>query len=502
MLKVLRENKVFDVGAHSIWSSAPSARRMSISNKFLLFFFIVLSISGISVYPHASLKTGQFLVAGIISLMASLRIFAAIIACGKMGVDTVFAKTTPNSLTTQIDWPHFTILVPLYKEDRVVKTLMENLTKLEYPREKLAIIMVCEIDDHATCRAVAKHIRPPFKLFEVGPSEPRTKPKALNSALAFTPQTRRDDIVTVYDAEDRPHPYQLKAAALALKADPKLAAVQAPLGYYNAKQNLLTRFFALEYAALFHVWNPALTYLRLPFTLGGTSNHIRRQVIEKAGGWDSHNVTEDADLSFKITALGGRNTHHKIGCIDYGTQEEAVANTKPWTHQRSRWLKGFMQTWAVHMRQKHQNPAGEEFSITSRIKNAIALQITVGTTLLAAFLHVPSLCIATGLIVMDSFHMVDFALQPSFYTLVAYGYGAAILSSMVGAIKEGKLYLIPYAALMPFYWLLQFPAAVIAAREFITAPSYWRKTEHTGTDINNDLEDASSALEPSLGYPI
>ena len=181
----------------------------------------------------------------------------------------------------------------------------------------------------------------PFKLFKVGPSEPRTKPKALNSALETIPETSHDDIITIYDAEDRPHPYQLKAAALALSADPELAAVQAPLGYYNDNRNLLTRFFSLEYAALFHVWNPALYHLHLPFTLGGTSNHIRRSVVESVGGWDSHNVTEDADLSFKINALSQKNNEMKIGCIAYGTQEEAVDNYTAWIHQRSRWLKGF-----------------------------------------------------------------------------------------------------------------------------------------------------------------
>ena len=499
---VIGINRAVSTGSIGAWSSDPNIARPTLAKKAIILNIFTLCVLTAILFPHMTIRILQYATAGVIILMASLRILAIVITCLQMLKRKIFQKNEVEIPTSQIDWPHFTVLVPLFKEAGVVKSLMENLAKLDYPRGKLDIIMVCEIDDLATCNAVKKHIRPPFKLFRVGPSEPRTKPKALNSALCTIPQSRTDDIVTIYDAEDRPHPYQLKAAATALMNDLQLAAVQAPLGYYNASQNLLTRFFALEYAALFHVWNPALTYLQLPFTLGGTSNHIRRHVVEKSGGWDSHNVTEDADLSFKITALSKGGAAYKIGCIGYGTQEEAVSHVRPWIHQRSRWLKGFMQTWDVHMRQKTSGPAGENFPIGARAKNALALQITIGTTLLAAFLHVPSLCIVLGFIIADSLGMTSFTVPPSYYTLLGFGYGAAIATAIMGAIKEGKPHLIPYAFLMPLYWLLQFPAAVIAAWEFVTAPSYWRKTTHGEQDTQAMIKDKTSALEPVLGYPI
>lgn len=499
---IIRGSRAVRTGSTEVWSSDPNITRPTLAKKIVILNFFALCIVAAILFPNTSLKILQYTTAGVIILMASLRILAIVITCLQMFKGKVFQKNEAETPAGQIDWPHFTVLVPLFKEAGVVKSLMENLANLDYPQEKLDIIMVCEVDDLATCMAVEKHIRPPFKLFRVGPSEPRTKPKALNSALCTIPQSRNDDIVTIYDAEDRPHPYQLKAAAIAFMNNPQLAAVQAPLGYYNAGQNLLTRFFALEYAALFHVWNPALTCLRLPFTLGGTSNHIRRHVIEKAGGWDSHNVTEDADLSFKITALAQGGAAYKIGCIGYGTQEEAVSHVRPWIHQRSRWLKGFMQTWDVHMRRKISGPAGGSFPIRARAKNALALQITIGTTLLAAFLHVPSLCIVLGLIIADSFGMTTFTIPHSYYMLLGFGYGAAIASAIMGAIKEGKPHLIPYSFLMPFYWLLQFPAAMIAAWEFVTAPSYWRKTTHGEQEPQAMTKDKASALEPELGYPI
>jgi len=154
------------------------------------------------------------------------------------------------------------------------------------------------------------------------------------------------------------------------------------------------------------------------------------------------------------------------------------------------------------MRRKQYNSSGGTFHILPRILNAISLQITVGITLLAAFLHVPSLFILSSLITADQLDILSFTLAPAYYVLLGYGYGAAILSGVIGAIKEGKPHLIPYTLLMPVYWLLQFPAALIAAREFITAPSYWRKTTHIGEVITDDPADTFSPLEPSLGHPI
>ncbi len=416
--------------------------------------------------------------------MALLRILA---------VALLFVPQRQSTDSVLKNWPHFTILVPLYDEAHMVQTLMKNLAALEYPHHKLTIIMVCEADDELTCKRVTENLRPPFQIYRAKPSYPRTKPKALNAALACAAPHGVGEIITVYDAEDRPHPYQLKAAALALHADPSLAAVQAPLGYYNEKENMLTAFFALEYAALFHVWNPALSRLGLPFTLGGTSNHIRRSILEMTGGWDSHNVTEDADLSFRISALRRAGQPMKIGCIAYGTQEEAVSTHKAWVHQRSRWLKGFLQTWAVHMRRQKTAPDGQLYKAMPRIRNMSALHITIGASLLSAFLHVPSLIIMSGLSLARTLGVVSFATPPLFYTVLGIGYGAAMLLALAGAARIQKYHLMPFIALLPIYWIFYFRAALIAAYEFVAAPAYWRKTDHM--IISSGACQAVSALE-------
>ena len=176
-----------------------------------------------------------------------------------------------NGLKPLAVWPRYSVLVPLYKEAAIVTSLMDNLAALDYPQDRLEILMICEADDQETISAVKFNLRAPFKLISVPDSKPKTKPKALNYALEHA----QGELVTIYDAEDRPHPQQLKLAAQRFAVDKTLSAIQAPLDYFNVSTNWLTRQFALEYAFLFRVWLPFLARLGLPFPLGGTSNHIR-----------------------------------------------------------------------------------------------------------------------------------------------------------------------------------------------------------------------------------
>jgi len=443
------------------------------------------------------------------ALLWSFSFFIVFVACLRILALVITVKETqrsPHIEPANNKWPTFTILVPLYQEAHMVSELVKYLLSTNYPHDLLDIVLVVEEDDDLTCLAAKRNLPYPLRVFIVPPSEPRTKPKALNAAFDATPKSQRGDIITVYDAEDRPHPDQLRQAARAFTADPMLAVVQAPLGYFNDRENFLTTLFGLEYAALFHIWNPALARLGIPFTLGGTSNHIRRDILESCGGWDSYNVTEDADLSFRIHALNRKGQRLKIGTITPPTDEEAVSNIKDWTSQRSRWLKGFMQTWRVHMRFQKHAPDGGNFPWGTRVRNLFSLHITVGATLLTAFLHLPSLMIMAIIYVRS----INDVLPPGLWIIVIctgiIGYGAAILTGMVGALRAGKPHLVKFAVFMPFYWLLYFWPALIATREIIFAPAYWRKTAHVGTQENGlqtrRKKAASHALEPASAPPI
>ena len=248
----------------------------------------------------------------------------------------------PRPLSDQ-ELPVYTVLVPLYREVSVLVQLIEALLALRYPVHKLDIKLVIEKSDFEMRAAIARLTLPPhFTVVEVPPAHPVTKPKALNYALSLA----RGSLVTVYDAEDLPHPGQLRlAAATFATCEPRVACLQAVLAFYNPAENWLTRQFAIEYAALFDVQMPMLSALGWPFPLGGTSNHFRVDELRYVGGWDPFNVTEDADLGFRLARFG-----YEARAVASVTYEEANVALANWIAQRTRWLKGFLQTWLVHMR--------------------------------------------------------------------------------------------------------------------------------------------------------
>jgi cellulose synthase/poly-beta-1,6-N-acetylglucosamine synthase-like glycosyltransferase len=238
--------------------------------------------------------------------------------------------------------PTYTLLCPLYREAEAAPGLLAALATLDYPHERLDVKFVLEADDRATFAALSGAILPAWaEIVRVPPSEPRTKPKALNFALA----SARGEFVCVYDAEDEPDPRQLHEALDAFaRHGPHLGCVQAPLVAINADESWISRQFALEYAIQFGQALPFWAGLRAPFAIGGTSNHFRMEALRDCGGWDPYNVTEDADIGFRLARCGWSMT-----TITVPTYEDAPITMNAWVRQRSRWIKGHMQTWLVLM---------------------------------------------------------------------------------------------------------------------------------------------------------
>jgi hypothetical protein len=241
------------------------------------------------------------------------------------------------------NWPPYTILCPLYREAGVVPQFVEAIQKLDYPIEKLQVFFLTEVDDIETRNAIRSLSLPShFKIIIVPDGKPRTKPRACNFGL----MQAEGDYVVIYDAEDIPDPLQLKKAVLTFaNHGPNLACVQAKLNFYNPHQNILTRMFTLEYALWFDLILPGLQGMRFPLPLGGTSNHFRTTTLRALGGWDAFNVTEDCDLGLRLA-------HYKFvtQVLDSTTFEEANSQMKNWLRQRSRWIKGYMQTYLINMR--------------------------------------------------------------------------------------------------------------------------------------------------------
>ncbi len=252
------------------------------------------------------------------------------------------------------DMPIYSVLIPLYKEELKVQSILQAIKNLNYPKDRLDVKFIIEADDLLTMKAIKVLSLPSYiHIIKVPYSLPRTKPKALNYAMAYV----RGEFLTIYDAEDRPDPDQLLKALHAFNTLPEhFACVQAKLNFYNAQENLLTRFFSIEYSVWFEYLLKGLSLLDLPVTLGGTSNHFKIDKLKKVGYWDAYNVTEDADLGIRLYLNG-----YKVHLIDSTTMEEAPTNMETWIAQRARWIKGFIQTLYIFMRAKKSQSSQSVF---------------------------------------------------------------------------------------------------------------------------------------------
>ena len=356
--------------------------------------------------------------------------------------------------------PSYTIIAALYHEGPVAHELVAALSEIDYPRDRLQIILVLEADDTETLDALAwLNLPKTVEVLVKRAGGPKTKPNALNAALVCA--TGR--LLTVYDAEDRPHPGQLREAAARFALDPALACVQAPLRIANASSGFLARQFALEYASQFEVILPALARLGAAFPLGGTSNHFRTGVLRALGGWDAYNVTEDADLGFRLRAAG-----YTAGVIGSPTYEDAPEDMADWLPQRSRWIKGYMQTWGVHTRVIPHR----------RLRDMAGLQVSLGLAIVGAALHGPFILIliASALLSACGGHLPAISV-PDFALLVG-GWSAAILVKAMGAKRAGMVMRLADALGAVAYWPLQSLAFFFAALQLLAKPYHWDKTTH------------------------
>ena len=411
----------------------------------------------------------------VLVVVAALNVAVALAVGAKAVISTIgTAWETVEQVTgaevaalDDADLPVYTILVPVYREAGIVGLLMRNLADLDYPREKLEILLLLEEDDPETLGAALAAAPPDVVRIVVVPhSMPKTKPRACNVGLAFA----RGEYVVIYDAEDRPDADQLKKSLIAFaKGGDDLVCVQAALNYFNARENLLTRMFTLEYSSWFDYTLAGLDRLRLPIPLGGTSNHFRTDMLRDLGGWDPYNVTEDADLGIRASARG-----HRVAVVNSTTYEEANMAVGNWIRQRSRWIKGYMQTVLVHTRHPW------------RLLRSVGVRQTAGFALLVG--GTPLMFLATpwlyALFVAELVRpgILLPALPPWLVTVslgnLLLGNGVIVYLSLLAGFKRRTYELVPFALLSPLYWLLHSVAAYKGAWQLLTRPFYWEKTDH------------------------
>lgn len=475
------EAQAFAAASEQLSSQRPdySARwGMNAKQRVVGFGIVIGFVVWLYLAPSVAMRTAAFAVAGMFAIIIALRFWTVAAA-------VVRRKPAPTARAPDDDLPMLTILVPLYREARIVPQLIAAILRLDYPHRLLDVKLLVEADDPETIAAVGAQILPAhFEVLPVPPGLPRTKPKALNYAVAFA----RGEFIAIFDAEDAPSPDQPRSAIAAFRSgSAKLAVVQAPLQVHNGDDSWIARQFALEYAIHFRVWLPLLAQLRLPIPLGGTSNYFRSSMLQQVGGWDAWNVTEDADIGMRLARFG-----YQAGMVTPATFEEAPNRWRAWKSQRTRWIKGHMQTWLVLNR--HPFRVMREMGVV----RYLSTHVTLGGGILAALLHGPLyLWIAASILVFRNIEVWHWA-------MFGLGYISAILAALASRSKYATLWTI---VSMPAYWPLQSWATIAALVEMHLKPHFWSKTQHgvtmssPATNLRPANEDQPAEAGAQLQFP-
>lgn len=390
-------------------------------------------------------------------------------------IKQLFLRNTPEPppLSNHL-LPTYTLLIPMYDEAPSIPHLLNALEDIDYPIDKLDIKLILEESDKATFEAIKKHQPlPHYHVIKVpAQGNLRTKPRACNYALQFA----RGELITIYDAEDRPDPKQLRrVAALFATQSKEIACVQCKLNFYNRNEHWLARLFSIEYSQLFDTYLPALQSLNMPIPLGGTSNHLHVSRLKSVGAWDPFNVTEDADLGVRLALLG----KHTV-VLNSLTMEEAPITIKAWLNQRSRWIKGHMQTWMVYMRQPrklYHAIGGHGF---------LGFQLFVGTPSLV-YLTAPIMwCIG----LFWALGIIPDGLIPAWMLILnllilVTAFAGHIWQALITIRLQGWDGMTKAAIAYPLYWFLHSAASFKALYQFIFRPHYWEKTSHGASKFTN-----------------
>ena len=440
----------------------------TLSQKLIFLLIFVDILLGLYISPLITLQVLVGLLSAIYFADVLFNLYLITKSLGKTNEIT----STQEELGSikNADLPVYTILCPLYREARVIPQFLDAIEKISWPKDKLDVILLLEEDDVETIEKASQMDLPKYVRTLIVPhSIPKTKPKACNFGLGHA----KGEYIVVYDAEDIPDPLQLKKAYLGFKkAKGNVICLQAKLNYYNSHQNLLTRLFTAEYSHWFDLTLPGLVSIDTTLPLGGTSNHFRIESLRQVHGWDPFNVTEDADLGVRLFKKG-----YKTAMIDSETLEEANSKVRNWLRQRSRWIKGYMQTYLVHTR-------GSTPSLNGGRGHSLIFHLVVGGKLAFVLIN-PFLWLAT-FSYFALYAYVGPAIEAVYPTAVFYmavfslvfGNFLFLYYYMIGLAKKGQWHLVKFVFLIPIYWVMLSLGAFIALYQLILKPHYWEKTIH------------------------
>lgn len=426
--------------------------------------FVILALCCAGGFAATPSATAELLVGAIIVLASGHMILRAV-----LWLAGLWPMRQADPVRADADLPVYSIIVPLYREANMAAGLVTALGRLDYPLDKLDILVALEADDPHTAQAFERLCLPAhWRVVVVPDGVPRTKPRACNHALMLA----RGTFVAIYDAEDRPDPGQLRAAVATFDAGGEnLACIQARLFPYNAGENVLTRLFALDFCQWFDAMLTGLQRLGFPVPLGGTSNHFRCDVLRNVGAWDPWNVTEDADLGIRLGRWG-----YQVGTFDSTTWEEAPVSFAAWLPQRTRWSRGYIQTFFVHARSPlllglpALGARGWLFLVFFVAASSVFAMVN------PLFWGLATWYVVTGEAPLDAvFGPVAVPLAAG---LMVAGNLLSILMTVLGPIRRRAWWLMPWGLLAPIYWAMISMAAWRAVVIFARDPFRWEKTPH------------------------
>ncbi|WP_120635129.1 glycosyltransferase [Ruegeria sp. EL01] len=448
---------------------AQSCRTWTAGSRVRPVAAVVGAVALLTAVPHVSLATLLFLTVGTLILFSALRISGALAYV----LHQLSRKSDRSEIAAvPLRHPCVSIMVPLYKEREIADALVRRLQRLTYPKALLDVILVLEEKDDVTRKALADADLPSWiRTIEVPEFNGlTTKPRAMNYALDFC----RGDILGVWDAEDAPQPDQIERVVNHFtQAAPEVVCLQGGLDYYNPRTNWRSRCFSIEYNSWFRIILPGIARLGLVVPLGGTTFFFRRDKLLELGGWDAHNVTEDADLGVRLSRAG-----YRTEMVDTTTFEEANFRAWPWVKQRSRWLKGFMVTYLVHMRDPLR--LYQDLGLRKFMGVQAFFLGTIGQFLLAPVLWVFWLT-ALGLY-NPMMQVISHEMLTSLVWLFLAAEGLNMAVSALAVSAPERRFLLPFVPTMFLYFPLGILAAYKALWELAVKPFYWDKTQHGQAD--------------------
>lgn len=443
---------VFAINQLAILKNQSAAFKIKLPGR-MIHLFIWVGITALGIYFYQSFGLG-------IALLAFINYLILLIFRIKNNFQSN-KKTISLSTLEDIEWPTFTIIFPLKNEDEVIHKTINVIQALDYPKDKLQVLVVVEETDSLTLQSLSTiHLPDYFTLLLIPTLSPFTKGRALLHGLAQT----TGKYLTVFDAESHPESMQLKKAALCLTKSEEQICCQAKIRVSNKGDNWITRNFATEYHEWYEQHLYKLSDNGLPFGLGGNSFYISKENMVKVGSWDPFNVTEDVDLSVRLVRSG-----IKLCIFESYTDENCPETAGNWLNQRTRWNKGLFITQLVHLRKSFLK---EGFTLKGWF--SFWLRMVCGTML-------PFFNIYISLYILFSYSLFKFTYVFSISLWGLLGINI-LISLIINAVNYRKLGISQPLFTTFFdvmrYLFLQIIAGYRAFWEYFIAPLKWNKTLH------------------------